>query len=310
VAVGVCFGVRPVFGILLGRRLAAQYVRHSFLAKCTGSFSIPLREGHCSWSKWEELKVNSLFQEDKPLFGSWVNTASAIGAEIMSGCGFDFLVVDAEHSAVDIHQAQLMFQAIQAGNPNCQPMVRLPGNDYAQTKRYLDAGAMGVICPLVNSAADAKELVRSVKFPPLGERGVGYGRSHGYGFAFDEYMATANERIFVCVKIEHVRAVENIDEILRVEGVNAAFIGPYDLTASMGITGQFEHPDYLKAREDILAACRKHNVRAGVHVIKPKPDEVVERLKEGFSLIGYSLDITMIGEACRRGLEEIHSQLL
>ncbi len=248
-------------------------------------------------------------KRDKPILGSWINTGNPVVAEIMSASGFDFLVVDAEHSAVDLPQAQMIFQAIRAGNPECIPMVRLPGNAYADTKRYLDAGAMGVIAPLVNSGEEAKELVRSVKYPPLGDRGVGYGRSHGYGFSFDEYMGTANESTFVCVQIEHIRGVENLDEILSVEGVDAAFIGPYDLSASMGITAQFEHPDYTKAVKRILDKCREYDVMPGIHVVQPDPVEVKRRLEEGFSMIAYSLDITMIGTQCRQGLNEIRNML-
>jgi 2-dehydro-3-deoxyglucarate aldolase len=244
-------------------------------------------------------------KKKETIIGSWINTGSAVAAEIMSAAGFDFLVVDAEHSAVDVPQAQGLFQAIRAGNPDCVPMVRLPGNSYDETKRYLDAGAMGVIAPLINSGAGARELVRSVKYPPAGDRGVGYGRSHGYGFAFDEYMAGANEKTFVCVQIEHILAVEAIDEILSTEGIDAAFIGPYDLTASMGITAQFEHPDYIEARKKILQACNHHGVRPGVHVVQPSAGQVRERTGEGFRMIAYSLDITMLGVACREGLKAI-----
>ena len=239
--------------------------------------------------------------------GSWLNTASPVVAEIMSAAGFDFLVVDAEHSAVDIKDCQKLFQAIRSGNPECKPMVRMPGNAYRETKRYLDAGAMGVIAPLVNTKEEAERLVWSAKYPPLGERGVGYGRSHGYGFAFDEYMQTANEDTFVCVQIEHIRAVENIDDIFSVKGIDAAFIGPYDLTASMGITAQFGHPDYEKAVQTILNKCREYGLMAGIHVVQPDPDEVKRRIDEGFTMIAYSLDITMIGKACREGLREIRA---
>lgn len=251
--------------------------------------------------------------QDKPgawkkrevLVGSWLNTVSPVAAEIMSAAGFDFLVVDAEHSAADVPQGQALFQAVRAGNPNCVPLVRLPGNDYAHTKRWLDAGALGVIAPLINTAAEAAELVRAVKYPPAGERGVGFGRSHGYGFDFDDYMTNADAETFVCVQIEHIRAVENIAEILAVKGVDAAFIGPYDLTASMGITARFDHPRFLEARRKILAECLRRGVRPGIHVVQPEPEEVKARIAEGFSLIAYSLDIVMLGAACRRGLDEI-----
>ena len=197
----------------------------------------------------------------------------------------------------------MLFQAIKAGNPECKPMVRLAGNSYDETKRYLDAGAMGVIAPLINTAEQAKELVRSVKYPPIGERGVGFGRSHGYGFDFDNYMEIANKETFVCVQIEHIKAIKNLDEIFSVKGINAAFIGPYDLTASMGITAQFNHEDYIKAHDKILAKCKEYNIMAGVHVVQPDTVEVEQKLKQGFSMIAYSLDITMLGTACRNGLK-------
>lgn len=239
------------------------------------------------------------------IIGSWINTASPVVAEIMSASGFDYLVVDAEHAAVDIRDAQQLFQAIKAGNPNCIPMVRMPGNMYQDTKRYLDAGAMGVIAPLITTKEEAELLVSSSKYPPQGKRGVGYGRSHGYGFAFDEYMKTANEETFVCVQIEDILAVENIDEIFSVEGINAAFIGPYDLSASMGITAQFDHPEYEKAVQTILQKCKEYKIMAGIHVVQPDPGEVKRRVNEGFTMIAYSLDITMIGNACREGVKTI-----
>ncbi len=153
------------------------------------------------------------------IVGSWINSASPIIAEIMSQCGMDFLVVDLEHSVADYQTTQNVFQAIKAGNPNCIPLVRLPGNDYAVTKKYLDLGSMGVIAPLICNAKDAKEIVKAVKYPPIGERGVGFGRSHGYGFNFDEYMSIANEETFICVQIEHKSALENLDEIFNVLGL-------------------------------------------------------------------------------------------
>ncbi len=243
------------------------------------------------------------------LIGSWINTSNPVVAEIMSASGFDFLVVDAEHAAVDVPQAQCLFQAIKAGNPSCVPMVRLPQNSYIEARRYLDAGAMGVIASLINSKTEAQKLVSSVKYPPLGERGVGYGRSHGYGFTFDEYMETANEKTLVGVQIEHIRGYENLDEILSVAGIDVAFIGPYDLTASMGITAQFDHAHYLSVRDGIIKKCREHKVAAGIHVVQPKPEEAIARINEGFKMIAYSLDITMLGNCCRLGLAKIREGL-
>jgi len=240
------------------------------------------------------------------LLGSWINTGSAIVSEIMSASGFDFLVVDTEHSAIDIGQTQILFQAIMAGNPECIPMVRLAGNVYSETKRYLDAGAMGVIVPLVNTRNDAELIIESVKYPPHGMRGVGFGRSHGYGFNFDSYMKNSNEKTIVGVQIEHIKGVNNIDEIFSVQGIDFAFIGPYDLTASMRITAQFDHPDYHEVIKKIISKCREYKILPGIHVVQPDTNEAVRRIREGFKIIAYSLDITMLGYSCRKGIIDIN----
>ncbi len=251
------------------------------------------------------MKPMSILRERRDAVGSWINTASPIVAELMSQAGFDFLVIDAEHSPVDLAQAHAIFQAIGAGNPGCVPMVRLPGNDYATTKRYLDAGARGVICPFINSAAEARELVRSVKYPPQGERGVGYARCNAYGHDIQAAVARANADISVCIQIEHRRALEQLEEIVHVPGVDGVMIGPYDLSASMGITAQFDHPDYLAACERILSVSRAAGLATGIHVVQPLPDEVLSRFRQGYTFIAYSLDITLLGNACRAGLAAI-----
>lgn len=243
------------------------------------------------------------------ILGSWINTASPIVAEIMSNSGFDFLCIDAEHSAIDFNTSLQLFQAIKSGNPNCAPLVRMQGNKYADTKRYLDAGAMGVIAPLVNTKEEVEYLVRSVKYPPYGKRGVGFGRCNAYGFEFDEYMKYAENNIFIAIQIEHIDAVNNFEEIAKVKGLNAIFVGPYDLTASMGITAQFEHPDYLNALKKINSISIKNNIICGIHVVQPSPKEVLEKHKLGYNMIAYSLDITIIGNECRKGIKQINELL-
>ena len=242
---------------------------------------------------------------DGPIIGSWINTASPIAAEIMACGGFDFLAVDAEHSALDLGQAQQLFQAIRSGQPDCAPLVRLAGNSYAETKRFLDSGAVGVIAPFINSAEQARELVRAVKFPPEGQRGVGFCRANDYGMNLGPYVASANDETFVCIQIEHIDAIRDIDSILDVPGVDAAFIGPYDLSASMGIPAQFSHPDMVSAVDTVRQACQRRGRLAGIHVVQPDPAEVLRRLQEGYRFLAYSLDITMLAQACRSGLQDI-----
>lgn len=249
--------------------------------------------------------LRQMLRAGETVLGSWINTASPIVAELMAASGFDFLTIDAEHSAVELPQAQALMQAIRSGSPKCAPLVRLAGGDYAATKRFMDAGAAGVIAPLVNTAEQATEIVRAVRYPPEGGRGVGFCRDNGYGATLDEAVKNANDRKLVCVQIEHITGVENIDEILSVEGVDAAFIGPYDLSASMGETGRFDSPRMLEAKQRILTACAEHKIAAGIHVVQPNPLEAIRCAEEGYRLIAYSLDITMLMRSCENGLREI-----
>jgi 2-dehydro-3-deoxyglucarate aldolase len=253
--------------------------------------------------------IRKLLKDDRPVIGSWLNSASPVIAELMAATGFDFLTVDVEHSAVDLVQTQALFQAIRSGNPRCAPLVRLAGNSYAETKRYLDAGAAGVIAPFINTAEQAQELVRAVKYPPVGMRGVGFCRANVYGMKLKESVTAANEETFVCVQIEHIEAVRNIDTILQVPGVDAVIIGPYDLSASMGLTAQFDHPDVIGAIDVIGAACKRHGIAGGIHVVQPDSADVVRRYRDGYRFIAYSLDITMLMNACLSGLRDIREQI-
>lgn len=243
-------------------------------------------------------------REGRTVLGTWLNSGSPVLAELLAQSGFDFVCLDAEHSAFDVPQAQPIFQAITSGAPDCAAFVRLHGLDYAFVKRYLDAGVRGVICPLITTAEEAKRLVEAVKYPPLGRRGVGFCRANGYGLRLQEHFDHANDEILTAVQIEHLDAVNNLDAIFSVPGIHAAFIGPYDLSASMGLTAKFDHPEYVKARDRILAACQAHGIFAGLHVVAPNPPELVARAREGYRLIAYSLDITMVQHACRAAFAE------
>lgn len=232
---------------------------------------------------------------DKPfVIGSWICSSSPAIAELMSMCGFDFLSIDAEHAPIGISKTFSLLQAIKSGNPDCKALVRMPGNDYDQTKRFMDAGADGVICPMINSKEEAERLVNAVKYPPSGKRGVGFSRSNAYGLNLEEAVKQDNDKSLVIIQIEHKDAINNLDDILSVEGIDAAIIGPYDLSASMGLTGKFDHPDMVEAIQRNLDICTKHNVMPGIHIVQPNPDEVESRIKQGYRFIAYSVDITMI----------------
>lgn len=247
--------------------------------------------------------------QGETLIGSWINSGSPIVAELMAAAGFDFLCVDVEHSAVDLPETQQLFQAIHSGNPACETMVRLHGIDYSFVKRYLDAGARGIIAPLVRTRDEAALIVEAAKYPPAGNRGVGFCRANQYGMNLQPEFDRANDANLVAVQIEHIDAVNNIDDIVSLDGVDAVFIGPYDLSASMGITARFDHPDYIAARNRILESCKRHNIVPGIHVVPTEPEQVCARAAEGYRLIAYSLDITMLATACLSGLKKIRAGL-
>ena len=176
---------------------------------------------------------------------------------------------------------------------------------YQDLKRYMDAGADGVIVPFVNNAETTQKIISAVKYPPLGSRGVGFARDNGYGRHLMQKLKDANEQSFICVQIEHTDGIRQLDEILDVSGINAAFLGPYDLSASMGIAGNFTHPKFQEASSRFLQCCKTHNVIAGIHVVQPNPDEAIERLRQGYEMIAYSLDITFLTHSINEGLKQI-----
>ncbi|GAI32108.1 unnamed protein product, partial [marine sediment metagenome] len=163
--------------------------------------------------------------------------------------------------------------------------------------------AYGVIVPRVNTPADAERAVSAVKYPPLGNRGVGLARAQKYGQGFNEYKEEVNEQSTVIVQIEHIEAVSNLSEILSVPGVDAFFIGPYDLSASLGIQGDFTNLKMVAAVERIHTISKQLNKASGIHIIQPDKGELKRRLEEGFKFIALSLDSVYLGNGCREMLK-------
>jgi len=226
-------------------------------------------------------------------------------AEIMSKTGFDWLVIDMEHSAIGNHQCQELIRIIDLCG--IAPLVRVGANDSLLIKRAMDAGAHGVVVPMINSREDAEKAVSAVKYPPHGMRGVGLSRAQGYGTSFDEYKKWVEKESVVIVQIEHFLAVENLEDILSASGVDAFIIGPYDLSASLGIPGDFESKRMIEALEKIKRVTSESSVSAGYHVVPPQPGLVYKKITEGFTFIAYSVDFLLLGESCRQGLDRIRN---
>ncbi len=239
------------------------------------------------------------------VLGGWTLLGHPGIVEIMAGEGFDFICVDMEHTAIDLrafHDAALAVKGT-----GCDLLARLESCDADQAKRVLDNGANGIIVPSVNSKENAQKAISIAKFPSEGIRGASLCRATNYGKDFKEYFQSHNENVVVVIMLEHIDAVHNVDEILTVPGIDATLIGPYDLSASMGIAGQLDHPDLLKAQETLVEACKKHKVPAGIHVVPVDNSELKKRIKQGMQFIACGLDTLFVRHGCQTMLKGLKS---
>ena len=240
--------------------------------------------------------------------GSWVTLGHFSIAEIMADAGFDWLCIDMEHTVIDYLEAEQLIAAIQS--KGIVPYVRVGGNNTRIIKRVLDAGAEGIIVPLVNTKSDARKAVDSVKYPPIGNRGVNsLSRAQAYGFGFDDYVKNVNKKTKVIAQIEHITAIKNLDEILSVDGIDGTIVGPYDLSGSMGKPGKYDDPDVIKAIKDYEAVSKRLNKPIGFHVIEPRSKLLIEKVKSGYSFIAFSWDTYFLGAKCRDELSKISDEL-
>ena len=248
--------------------------------------------------------LKDALREPKPMIGTLLTTASPDVAEVLALAGFDWLFIDLEHGSLSLHDAQLSIQAVA---DRCFTVVRVPEATTENVKRVLDTGCNGIIAPHVNSGSDASKIVALAKYPPLGERSAGLGRAQGYGLAFMDYIAAANDQIAVIVRIEHIDGISNVDQILRVQGIDAIFVGPYDLSGSMGLMGQVSDTRVLGAIEKVRAACAASQMPFGIY--RANADQALAAIKTGARLVAVGTDLLHMANSARTLLEAVRQQL-
>lgn len=236
--------------------------------------------------------------------GTWIHLCSNIATEILSIAGFDWLLIDMEHGYGDYQTLLGQLQALQGGG--AAPIVRVQWNDVAIIKRVLDMGVHGVMVPYINNRAECEAAVRACKYPPAGVRGIGPIRAARYG-DYNEYIKRANQEILVIVQIETAEAVQNIDEILQVPGVDVAFIGPNDLAASLGHIGDLKHPDVLAAITIIEKAAKK----AGVVLATVTHDwaEAKALYQRGYQMLTLCSDVSLLKQGAADLLRKFRAEL-
>jgi 2-keto-3-deoxy-L-rhamnonate aldolase RhmA len=234
------------------------------------------------------------------VLGSWITLGNPAIAEIMARAGFAWLVVDLEHSVIDISVAADLIRVIDLCG--VAPLVRLTSNDPDQIKRVMDAGAHGIVVPMVNTPAEASRAVAATRYGPAGSRGVGLARAQGYGVNFPEYLRWQQDGPVVIVQIEHKNAVERLEDIMKVPGVDGFLIGPYDLSCSMGIPGQFERAEFIATMTRIRDAGQRLGVAAGLHIVEPDLERLAQVIREGFTFVAYSVDTRILDVGVRQGV--------
>ncbi len=247
--------------------------------------------------------IKEKFLSGKVTIGSWITLGHPAIAEIFARAGFDWLVVDLEHSTISIEQAGELIRVIDLCGVT--PLVRLTSNHPDQIKRVMDAGAHGIVVPMVNSADDAARAVAATRYAPQGNRGVGLARAQKYGPGFQEYLKWQSDGPVVIVQIEHENALDNLNKILTVPGVDGFIIGPYDLSCSMGIPGEFDNPRFLEAMQHILSTGLELGCPAGVHIVEPDVQRLRQTIAEGYRFIAYSVDIRMLDFTARAGMNVV-----
>ena len=213
-------------------------------------------------------------------------------AEIMGKAGFDWVAIDLEHGSFAIESLPDICRALELGGT--VPFARVAQNSCKDIKQAIEAGARGIIVPMIENRREMEQAVAWAKYPPAGRRGVGYSRANLFGKRFKDYFSSFNENLVIVAQIESIGAINALDEILSVHGVDAMIIGPYDLSASMGLTGQFEHPDFIAALKLARQKAKGKRVPMGLHIVQPDPALLRSKIAEGYQFVAYGIDAVFL----------------
>ncbi|MBU6158102.1 MAG: 2,4-dihydroxyhept-2-ene-1,7-dioic acid aldolase [Bacteroidetes bacterium] len=240
-------------------------------------------------------------------FGSWLTIPHQSVIEILSTAGFEWLAIDIEHAAISIETVMNLIGHIQ-GN-GMQALVRVSKNEEVVIKRVLDAGADGVIVPMIKNKAEAIEAVNYVKYPPIGKRGVGLNRAQKYGTAFNSYQDWVKNEAVLIAQIEHIEAVQNLEDIFSVPDIDGIIVGPYDLSASMGYPGEYHREDVKLALDKVEEISKRLNKSLGFHVIDSNHEKIVEKINKGYSFLAFSLDFFFLGDKARDEMRLLNQKI-
>ena len=252
-------------------------------------------------------KLKLALKNNKVSFGTWIQIPHPAIIEIIianSMSKLDWICIDMEHGSIGIESMTNLIGTIE--NNNLIPLVRIPKNDYIWIHRALDAGAKGLIIPMINSREQLKYAINESKYPPLGLRSFGYSRANKFGFEFKEYIDSINNEVVLIAQIEHINAINNLQFILLEDECDATIIGPYDLSGSMGIVGEFENKKFKKMLEIYLKTSCNYNKPSGIHLVESfSYEEIKNTINEGYKFIALGTDAIFLGKKVKEILKKI-----
>ena len=230
---------------------------------------------------------------NKLSIGTWQSLPNESIAEIFVNAGYDWIVIDLEHSCININQAEQLIRVIDLAGS--KPFVRLSGHDATQIKRVLDAGAKGILAPMVETLHQIEGIISACRYPPNGKRGMGLARAQGYGesIAKKDYITSKVNEVEIYAQIESKKGLKNCKEIFS-QDINGFFIGPYDLSASLNNPGKFDTDEFHNAEKIILSAAKEEGIRCGYHLVEPEKEEIKVLESKGYNMIAFSVDIRML----------------
>ncbi len=230
--------------------------------------------------------------ERKKVFAAWTSFGHPSICEVFSRSGVDFLGVDLEHSTISLEQTQQAIAVCHGSGTLVLP--RIASHNMEMIKRVLDSGADGIIAPLVSNSSEVENLIKWCKYPPKGTRSYGVATAQGYGFDFEEYTRFWNESSILIIQIESIQGVENVEELLKFEDVDGIMIGPYDISGSIGVPGQLDHPDVKEACKKVISACQKAGKSCGMHIVEPTDNIVKDAFSDGYTFVVLASDVFVL----------------
>ncbi len=245
----------------------------------------------------KDNKLKKILKNNSLTIGSWITIPSPNVVEIMANNNFDWLCIDIEHNLINNESLVNLVRTIQSYK--IAALVRVPSNNPDSIKLCMDAGADGIIVPMISTYDEAKNAVEYTYYPPRGIRGVGLSRAQKYGSGFEEYKKWLDENAIIICQIEHYKSIDDLEKIILVDDIDGLLIGPYDLSASMGYPGQYHRKDVTNKLNKFKSICEKHKFSFGIHIVEPDLKVLRKKINDGYNFIAYGTDFNFLNKGIK-----------